>query len=186
VTFSTDYIFDGTKDGGYFESDPPCPINAYGRSKVLGETLALDANPESLIIRTSWLLSGTHRNFVTTILKRLSEGDVSVVNDQFGRPTLADDLAPVTLEALHRDLAGVLHLANQGVTTWYGITLEIAAMIGTGTSRVHPVPATDYPKPALRPANSVLDSERVEPLGLTPLPDYHDSLVRAVETLVQP
>jgi dTDP-4-dehydrorhamnose reductase len=181
VTFSTDYVFDGTKNGGYVESDPPCPINAYGRSKLLGERLAMEADSASLIVRTSWLLSGTHPSFLRSMIRLLGEGEVSVVNDQLGHPTLVDDLVPVTLEALDCELAGLLHLANQGVVTWCGLTLEIADMIGADTSRVHPVATADYPTPALRPANSILDSERIGPSGLRPLPDYHDSLSRAVE-----
>jgi dTDP-4-dehydrorhamnose reductase len=180
LTFSTDYVFDGTKDGGYVESDVPSPVNAYGRSKLLGERLAREANPDSLIVRTSWLLSGTHPNFIRTMIRLLAEGDVSVVNDQFGHPTLVDDLAPAALEALDLDLVGILHLANQGVTSWYGLTLEIATITGTDTSRVRPVPTADYPTPAVRPTNSILDSERVGPSGLTPLPEYHDSFTRVV------
>lgn len=180
ATFSTDYVFDGTKDGGYVESDPPCPINAYGRSKVLGEILALDAYQESLVVRTSWLLSVTHRNFVTTILKRLSEGDVTVVADQFGKPTLVDDLASGAIQAVGSGVAGLLHLTNEGVTTWFGVAQAVAEAAGYDPSSVHPCSSAGYASVAARPRNSVLDSEKPGRYNLTTLPQWNTSLVRAL------
>ncbi len=182
VTFSTDYVFDGSKEGGYVESDAPNPINAYGRSKLLGERLALEADPDALIVRTSWLMSGTHPSFVRTMLRLIAEGDVSVVNDQIGRPTLVDDLASATLETLDRGLTGLVHLANDGVTTWYELALEIAGIAGMDGDGVHPCTTVDYPTPAARPANSVLDSERLS----SPMPSYRASLVVAVQSLLRP
>ena len=179
ISFSTDNVCDGTKDGGYVESDEPNPVNAYGRSKLLGEQLALDANPDTLIVRTSWLLSGTHRNFASTMLQMVAEGEVSVVNDQFGRPTLVDDLAPAVLEATDRGLDGVLHLANAGVTTWYDLARQIVDLAGLDSGRVHACSTADYPTPAERPANSVLDSERL----LDAMARYEVSLVAAVKSL---
>ncbi|GMQ94582.1 MAG: dTDP-4-dehydrorhamnose reductase [Acidimicrobiia bacterium] len=180
VTFSTDYVFDGTKAGGYVESDTPNPISAYGRSKLLGERLAFGANPDALIIRTSWLLSGTHPNFALTMLRLLAKGDVSVVNDQFGRPTLVDDLAPATLKAMDDGLTGVLHLANVGVTTWFDLARQVADIAGLDSGRVHPCSTSQYPTPAARPLNSVLDSERLS----NPMPPYEASLESAVRSLL--
>ena len=184
VTFSTDYVFDGTKDGGYVESDTPNPINAYGRSKLLGERLALEANPEALIVRTSWLLSGTHPNFIAKMLELLAKGDVSVVSDQFGRPTIVDDLALATVEAMNRGVTGLLHLTNDGTTTWYRLACEIAGVAGMDSGRLHPCATADYPTPAMRPANSVLDSERIASSGVTPMPLYRYSLRRAVQRAI--
>ncbi len=181
VTFSTDYVFDGTKDGGYVESDAPNPINAYGRSKLLGERLALEANPDALIIRTSWLLSGTHPNFALTMLRLLGKRDVSVVNDQFGRPTLVDDLARATLEAVDDGVTGVLHLANVGVTTWFELARQVADIAGLDSARVHPCATAEYPTLAARPPNSVLDSERLS----SPMPRYEASLTAAVQSLLR-
>ncbi len=180
VTFSTDYVFDGTRDGGYVESDTPNPVNVYGRSKLLGETLALDVNPESLIIRTSWLLSGTHRNFVTTILKRLSEGDVTVVADQFGKPTFVNDLAKGAMQAIGSSAAGLLHITNEGVTTWFGIAQAVAEVAGYDPGSVHPCTSTESTSAAIRPSNSVLDSEMCVGHGLAALPLWNDSLVLAL------
>jgi dTDP-4-dehydrorhamnose reductase len=185
VTFSTDYVFDGSKQGRYVESDPTDPINVYGQTKLEGERLALEAHPEALVVRTSWVLSGTHHNFAATMLDLISRGEVRVVDDQKGRPTLVDDLAPATLEAVRAGVTGVLHLTNQGVTTWFGLARDIAGLAGLDPERVIPIPTSDFPRPARRPANSVLDSERLDDLGLEPLPDYHQSLNRAVDQLVK-
>ena len=181
VTFSTDYVFDGTKDGGYVESDAPSPINAYGRSKLLGERLAMEANPGSLIVRTSWLLSGTHPNFASTMIRLISEGDVTVVNDQSGRPTLVNDLAPKTMEVMADGLSGILHLANDGITTWYELAIEIADLAGLDRRHVHACPAAEYSTSARRPTNSVLDSERMRRC----LPPYGPALSAVVRSLLQ-
>jgi len=181
VTFSTDYVFDGSKEVGYVESDVPNPINAYGRSKLLGEQLAHEADPDALIVRTSWLLSGTHRNFASTMLRLVAEGDVSVVNDQFGRPTLVDDLAPATLKAMDAGLTGILHLANVGATSWFELARQVANIAGLDGGRVHPCTTAEYPTLAPRPANSVLDSERLS----DPMPPYEPSLTSAVRSLLQ-
>lgn len=183
VTFSTDYVFDGAKDGAYVETDPPNPINAYGRTKLAGEIAALDANPDTLVVRTSWVLSGTHPNFAATMLRLAEAGTVRVVDDQHGHPTLVDDLAAGTLSALDAGATGLLHLTNSGVTTWFGLARDVAAMAGLDPDRIEPISTAEYPTPARRPANSVLESVRIAGLGIEPLPDYHDSLRAAVVRL---
>ena len=180
VTFSTDYVFDGSKDGAYTEDDEPSPINAYGRTKLEGERAGLAANPMALVVRTSWLMSGTHPNFAATMLRLINEGQVKVVDDQRGHPTFVDDLATGSLAALDAGATGVLHLTNTGTTTWYGLAREIAAAGGLDPERVKPTTTAEFPTRAARPANSVLDSIRLEELGIDPLPDYHESLERAV------
>ena len=176
VTISTDYVFDGSKDGPYVESDEPCPLNAYGASKRLGEELALKANPDSLVVRTSWLLSSTHRNFITAILNSVGEGGAIVVADQRGRPTFVDDLAPSILEALSCEVAGILHLANAGTTTWYELAREAVEVAGMDPDLVEPCTTAQYPTKARRPLNSVLASERLDDVGMESLPHYRDSL----------
>jgi dTDP-4-dehydrorhamnose reductase len=179
VTFSTDYVFDGEKETGYVESDEPNPLNVYGRTKLEGERLALDAHPAPLVLRTSWLLSPTHRNFLTTMLERMAEGEVSVVTDQRGRPTFVDDLARATLDGVAARISGILHLANQGEATWFRLAREIAALAGFDPELVRPTTSAELGRPARRPANSVLDSERLE-RGRSPLVDYHAPLEHAV------
>jgi dTDP-4-dehydrorhamnose reductase len=183
VTYSTDYVFDGTKSGAYIESDPTAPINAYGRTKLAGERLALEANSDSLVVRTSWLMSGTHRNFASIMLDLIAKQDVTVVADQHGRPTLVNDLVDGTLKALDAGASGILHMANTGETTWYELARTVASIAGLDPGRVSPCTTAEYPTEAARPENSVLDSERLKTLGLSPLPDFHGSLERAVVEL---
>jgi dTDP-4-dehydrorhamnose reductase len=183
VTFSTDYVFDGTKPDPYVETDDPNPISAYGRTKLEGERLAVAAHPEALVIRTSWLMSGTHPSFAATMLRLIAAGPVQVVDDQHGHPTFVDDLAAATLAAVDAGATGILHLTNQGTTTWFGLAREIAELAGLDAERVQPVSTEAFPRPAPRPANSVLDSMRLDELGLAPLPDYHASLPAAVAEL---
>jgi dTDP-4-dehydrorhamnose reductase len=173
VTFSTDYVFDGEKETGYVESDEPNPLNVYGRTKLEGERLALDAHPAALVVRTSWLLSPTHRNFLTTMLERLAEGEVSVVDDQRGRPTFVDDLARGTLDAVEARVSGILHLTNQGETTWFELAREIAELAGFEPDLVKPTTGAALGRRALRPRNSVLDSERLGQAKLSPLPRWN-------------
>ena len=185
ITFSTDYVFDGSKPTGYFESDATNPLSVYGLTKLEGEELALLANPESLIVRTSWLLSGTHPNFAAKMIDLIEKGHVNVVTDQRGRPTVVDDLAAATLAGFEAGATGILHLANSGETTWYELAREVAELAGLDPNRVAPCTTADYPRPAARPANSILDSERFADLGIEPLPSYQDSLASVVHDLLR-
>jgi dTDP-4-dehydrorhamnose reductase len=167
VTFSTDYVFDGQAARPYLESDETNPISAYGRSKLEGEQLALAANPAALVIRTSWLISGTHPNFVATMLQVAKEGQPArVVNDQYGCPTVARDLARATLTAIEAEVSGVLHLTNQGPTTWFELALASIEMAGLDPSVVTSCTTAEFPTAATRPAYSVLGSERASQLDL--------------------
>jgi dTDP-4-dehydrorhamnose reductase len=168
VTYSTDYVFDGRSDVPYVESSVPNPQSVYGASKLDGEGRALEANPESLVIRTSWVISGTHPNFVSVMLRLASEGTVDVVTDQRGHPTLATDLARATADLLERGASGVVHVTNQGTTTWFGLAKQVVELGGLDPSRVRPCMTEQFPRPAKRPANSVL-------------PDYRDGLDGIVE-----
>ncbi|HSJ72577.1 MAG TPA: dTDP-4-dehydrorhamnose reductase [Acidimicrobiia bacterium] len=183
VTFSTDYVFDGTKSGGYVESDHTAPINVYGRTKREGEVLTLETNPDALVVRTSWVMSGTHRSFASVMLDLIGRGDVKVIDDQRGRPTFVDDLASATMSAIDADGHGILHLTNSGEASWYEIALQIAELAGFDPDRVHACSTADYPTAAKRPENSVLDSERRESLGLASLPDYREALSSAISRL---
>lgn len=185
VTYSTDYVFDGTSVDGYVESDHPHPINAYGRTKLEGERLAVANHPEALVIRTSWVLSGTHLNFAASMLRLISDGPVKVVDDQRGRPTLVDDLAHATMDAVDRGATGILHLANEGTTTWFGLAREIAVIADLDPDRVTPCSTDEFPRPAPRPSNSILVSERLGPLGMDPLPSYRVGLPAVVAGLVE-
>lgn len=184
ITFSTDYVFDGRKETPYVESDSPNPFSAYGRTKLEGERRALEANPDALVIRTSWVLSGTHSNFAATMLRLLRRGPVDVVTDQIGKPTLTDDLAVGVLECLEEDVTGILHLANGGPVSWFELAREIAELAGLDPEQVRPTTSEHFKRPAPRPANSVLDSERLPRLAVNPLPDHRTTLPAVVESLM--
>jgi dTDP-4-dehydrorhamnose reductase len=183
VTFSTDYVFDGEAEGTYTESATPSPINAYGRSKLEGERLALASDSNVLIVRTSWVMSGTHPSFASKMLELISRGPVQVVDDQRGHPTFADDLAIATMAAIQAGASGILHLTNRGETTWFGLAREIAEIAGFDQELVIACATSDFPRPARRPRNSVLESERLAGLGVPPLPHYRQSLETAIHLL---
>ncbi len=184
VTISTDYVFDGESEMPYVESSLPNPVNVYGASKLEGERLALEANPSTLVIRTSWVLSGTHRNFVATMLRLARSRSIEVVDDQRGHPTLVDDLALGIQRAITVGATGPLHLTNSGTVTWYGLAREAVAIAGLDPDRLSRCMTEDYPTPARRPRNSVLSSERLADLGIEPLPPYRPGLERAVHDLL--
>jgi dTDP-4-dehydrorhamnose reductase len=184
VTFSTDYVFDGEKADSYAESDATGPLNVYGESKLTGEGMALEANPESLIIRTSWVLSGTHPNFVTTMIDLIRRGPVKVVDDQRGRPTMAEDLAAGTIAALRAGATGLLHMTNAEEMTWFDLAGEIADMADLDPDNVDPCSTEEFPRPARRPRNGCLRSERLAELELSELPSFRPALERAVRQIV--
>ncbi|HEX2154316.1 MAG TPA: dTDP-4-dehydrorhamnose reductase [Acidimicrobiia bacterium] len=181
ITYSTDYVFDGQGQRPYLESDMTDPVNAYGRSKLVGEREALVTDASILVIRTSWVLSATHRNFVTAILSRARQGQpLKVVADQRGCPTIAADLAVATLAGLEAEATGLLHLTNRGETTWFDLARTAIEAADLDSSLVSPCPTEDYPTPARRPAYSVLGSEVAPKLGLEPLPHWTSSIESVV------
>lgn len=182
---STDYVFDGTANRPYRPGDPTNPQSVYGASKLEGEKEARQLNPQSLIIRTSWVYSSHGKNFVKTMLRLFAEREeVKVVNDQTGSPTYAADLADAILQIISRDffLPGIYHYANRGVITWYDLAVAIRDMTGS-SCRVTSISTSDYPTPARRPAWSVLDTSDLEmAYGITP-PDWRESLERCLKKL---
>lgn len=182
VTYSTDYVFHGNGTRPYREDDTIDPINAYGRSKRVGEELVLHHG--GLVIRTSWVVSGTHPNFVATMLRLTGEGrELKVVDDQRGRPTVASDLAAATLSAVELGVTGILHLANHGETTWFELARTAVALAGRPPEMIRPCATAEYPTPARRPAYSTLDTSRAETLGVPPMPHWRDSLPAVVAAL---
>jgi dTDP-4-dehydrorhamnose reductase len=181
VTFSTDYVFPGSGSTPYVESSETGPINAYGRSKLVGEHLALEA--DALVIRTSWLVSGTHPNFLATMLGRSRDQVLKVVDDQQGSPTITDDLARVVVESIDHAVTGLLHLTNSGTATWFEFARAAVEVAGGIPDQIVPCSTADHPTPAKRPSYSVLESERLGELGLDRLPPWRESLGSVVEEL---
>jgi dTDP-4-dehydrorhamnose reductase len=154
---STDYVFDGTKREPYVESDPVNPQSAYGRTKLAGERVTAEANPRHYIVRTSWLFGPGGKNFVETMLGLGPE--VRVVDDQVGSPTFTGHLADALARLARTEDYGVHHLTASGSCSWVEFAREIFARAGSDT-RAEPCTTADFPRPAPRPAYSVLGSER--------------------------
>lgn len=185
VSYSTDYVFDGSMDRPYVEEDRPQPINAYGRSKLLGERFALSANSRALVIRTSWVLSGTHPNFVSSMIRNARSGPFSVVDDQWGRPTHVQDLVDATFRALDVGASGIVHITNAGDTTWFRLAQEIIDAAGLDSSLVAPCDSQSFSRPAPRPVNSRMESTRLERLGLSSLPPWQRRIPEVVDQVLQ-
>ncbi len=182
---STDYVFDGTKPEPYHEWDQPSPASVYGASKLAGER-ELDSG--STIVRTSWVCGYHGGNMVKTILRLASEHDtLSFVDDQRGHPTFADDLAAMILRLVVDRRPGTFHVTNQGAVSWYEFAREVLIAAGQDPGRVRPVATADLqpPRPALRPANSVLDNSALRLSALSPLDDFRVPLGRLVPRLLE-
>lgn len=188
---STDYVFDGRGRGGdptdgYDEDDPRAPLNAYGRSKAAGEehVAALGQAVPWQIVRTSWLFGDGRVNFVKTIRRLLGEREMlTVVDDQRGCPTYADDLAGVLAWLVSGRHRGIFHAANQGDCTWYDLARETASACGADPDRVLACTSAQFPRPAARPACSILRSRRLEAAGCPPRPTWQDAVARYVARL---
>lgn len=178
---STDYVFSGEGNRAWREGDLVAPLSAYGLSKAAGEKAVRDSGADALVIRTSWVFSAHGSNFVKTMLRVGSErAEVSVVDDQYGRPTSAADLALAVLDCgtllrADRTLAGSTHFANDGATTWKAFAVAVLdegrAMGFPIQAKVTGIPTSAYPTPATRPAWSVLDTSGLEErFGLRPRP----------------
>jgi dTDP-4-dehydrorhamnose reductase len=184
---STDYVFDGTSPLPYLEWDAPNPMSVYGRSKLAGEREVQSLLPGASVVRSSWICGRFGRNMVKTILRMASsEEPLRFVDDQRGCPTFASDLAAMVVRLAIARLPGVFHVTNQGPTSWYGFARDVLAAAGQDPDRVTPIktPDLDPPRPAPRPANSVLDNAALRLLGLPLLADYHEPLERTVKYLL--
>lgn len=184
VHVSTDYVFGGDGREPYDEDDPPAPRNAYGRSKLAGERAVLAALPSAYVVRTAWVYGATGRNFVKTMARLAGERDtLAVVDDQRGSPTWSRDLA-VGLVALAERAPdpGVYHCTNAGVTTWCGLARAVFEELGLDPARVRPTSSEAFPRPAARPAWSVLGDRRWRAAGLSPLRPWREALHAAFVT----
>jgi dTDP-4-dehydrorhamnose reductase len=196
IHLSTDYVFDGSKEGAYNERDPVAPLGAYGRSKLAGEQAVASANPDHIILRTAWVYSPYGRNFVKTMLRAAEiREELSVVNDQRGNPTSAMDLAAGILAiAAHRlrgsgaSDAGIYHMTASDEATWADFAdfiFTCSAASGGPVARVERVTSDQYPTPVRRPANSRLDCTKAAKTFGISLPEWHDSVRDCVNRLVE-
>jgi len=207
VHYSTDYVFDGSGDTPWVETDAPGPLSVYGATKLEGEQLIAAANPRHLIFRTSWVYAARGGNFAKTMLRLAQERDkLTVINDQFGAPTGADLLADVTAHAIRlvtqrrvatsgnatpEALAGLYHLVASGNTTWFDYAKQVLAQaqivqptIQIKATQVDPVPTSAFPTPARRPHNSRLNTQKLQStFGLT-LPPWQAGVNRMLAEIL--
>jgi dTDP-4-dehydrorhamnose reductase len=194
VHYSTDYVYDGTKNGAYLESDRPNPLNAYGRTKLAGDQAITQADCFHLILRTSWVYGARGQNFLLT-MRRLAQvnKELRVVNDQVGSPTWSRMIAEATSQILARllvkkeiDIQAVYHLSANGQVSWFGFAQAILTKLKIAAFNIHnlsPIPSAQYPTPAQRPRNSVLSKARLhQDFGIAP-PDWEQSLDLVIEEI---
>ncbi len=195
IHVSTDYVFDGCKGSPYLEADPTNPTGVYGRTKLDGELAAIANCSKTVIARTSWVYASTGKNFVRTMLAAADRhSTLKVVGDQQGCPTAATDLAGALLEMAlelqtgwRPDLAGVVHVAGTGSTTWHGLavaTFQAASMYGRAAPDVLAITTAEWPTPAHRPADSRLNCDRLARVFGITLPAWQQSLDTVVDALL--
>jgi dTDP-4-dehydrorhamnose reductase len=182
VHYSTDYVFAGQASAPYAIDQARAPLNAYGRSKALGEALLEQSGAHHLLLRTSWVYAPWGKNFVRTIARLAGERPtLSVVNDQLGRPSSAEQIARVTLELIGRGAAGTYHVSDDGQCTWFEFAQAIVAATGHAC-RVEPCSSAQFPSPAVRPSYSVLDLSATQAL-VGPLVHWRDCLADVMRRL---
>ncbi|CAA9203649.1 dTDP-4-dehydrorhamnose reductase [Flavobacterium bizetiae] len=178
IHISTDYVFDGSSSSALSEEADTNPINTYGESKLAGELACLKKNPNSIIIRTSWVYSKFGNNFVKTMQRLMQERDeINVVNDQIGSPTYAADLAKVMINIIRSSnwIPGIYNYSNEGEISWYEFALSIKEL-GGYKCKVEGIESSLYPTPAKRPRFSLLDKKKIKETYNLQIPDYKKSL----------
>jgi dTDP-4-dehydrorhamnose reductase len=178
VVVSTDFVFDGEKRTPYLETDATHPLGVYGATKLDGERAALSAHPLGVMVaRTQWLYGPRGKHFPRTIAQLARDkGKLKVVDDQIGAPTSTLELAPALWELLEKGEPGVYHAACTGSCSWFELTREIVRRLGLTTVELTPCPTAEFPRPARRPAYSVLDSSKLARLRGRPMADWRSAL----------
>jgi dTDP-4-dehydrorhamnose reductase len=180
IHISTDYVFDGTATSPYAETAPVSGLGVYGRTKAAGEAAALAVDATATIVRTAWLYAPRRKNFVATVLRLAAGGGaLRIVDDQFGQPTFARDVAGRIIEIIDRNTQpGVYHATNSGQATWFDFASEILRLWGYDNA-LQPICSGELQRPAPRPAFSVLGHEAWRATGLPPLRDWRSALASA-------
>ncbi|MFZ4718211.1 MAG: dTDP-4-dehydrorhamnose reductase [Ilumatobacteraceae bacterium] len=186
VTLSTDYVFDGELDRAYHEWDDTAPQSVYGITKLIGEREALVLGTSATVVRTSWVCGVHGTNMVKTIMRLAGEHpELAFVADQVGHPTFTQDLAPMLRRIALDRLSGVVHATNQGAVSWFEFAQSVVAAMGKDPGMVRPISTVELqpPRPAPRPANSVLDNAVLRQAGIPAMRDHRDALVETVRAL---
>lgn len=187
IHVSTDYVFDGETNLDYSEDDFTNPIGVYGESKLKGEELALENNPKTIILRTSWLYSEFNKNFVKTMLNLFSQKDeLGIVSDQFGQPTNANDLAEAIMNIIENPnkTFGVFHFSNYPETTWFEFAKKIAEF-SKSSVKLNALSTEQYPTPAKRPKRSTMSLDKIEKVYKIEPKHWENSLEECVNLLAQ-
>jgi dTDP-4-dehydrorhamnose reductase len=180
VYISTNFVFDGELDRPYTEFDQPNPISEYGASKLAGERAVSSLNPDHMIVRTGMVFDESGRNFVSSMLRLASEHPrLTVVDDQFGNPTYAADLAVGVLQLIEQSARGTFHLTNNGTVSWFTWATKIFEITGIDIP-VEPIPASEFKRDATPPSNGALDNLAAAALGID-LPNWLDALERCLQ-----
>jgi dTDP-4-dehydrorhamnose reductase len=185
IHISTDYVFNGQSPTPYKEDAPTDPVNLYGASKLKGEQLCQEANPDAIIIRTAWVYSSFGKNFVKTMIKLMQDRPaINVVNDQVGAPTYAADLAKCIMHIVATQTwqPGIYHYSNQGRISWYDFAVAIKELTGSACT-VNPIPSEQFPTPAKRPAFSLLDTQKIQHTFQCAIPSWKESLQQCIKLL---
>lgn len=187
IHISTDYVFDGTATEPYQEKMMPCPVSVYGRTKLAGEEAIKKSGCFYIIIRTAWLYSAFGNNFVKTILRLSAEKqELTVVSDQVGTPTYAEDLARAIVTIMGNEdrveHEGIYHYSNEGVCSWYDFATEIVRLSGNAC-KVCPVTTAEYPAKTKRPAYSVLDKSKIKEAFQVNVPEWKEALGRMMKEI---
>jgi dTDP-4-dehydrorhamnose reductase len=191
ITFSTDYVFSGNATSPYLPDTQLAPVNNYGQTKADGEQMAIAANENTIVIRTSWVFSSHGNNFVKTMMRLMKERDaLNIVGDQKGRPTYAKDLALATIQMLvlintGNTIKGIYHYANTGETTWYEFAEKIKELAGLECN-LTAITSDQFPTPAKRPNYSVLDTHRIEQDLNIRIPHWEIALKECIQKLQHP
>ena len=183
IYISTDYVFDGTKEGEYVETDVPNPVNVYGSSKFKGEQHVQELLEKYYIVRTSWVFGINGNNFIKTMRRLgLERDELNIVHDQVGSPTYTADLAPLLVDMIETDKYGVYHVTNEGFCSWYEFANEIFEQSEIEV-KVSPISTDKYPTLAKRPLNSRLNKHKLVKAGFKPLPNWNESLHHYIQLL---
>ena len=185
IHVSTDYVFDGENNLAYTEEDFTNPLGVYGASKLAGDELALEVNPCSVILRTSWVYSEFGKNFVKTMLNLFAtKEELSIVADQFGQPTNANDLAEAIMKIIKSEkiTPGIFNFSNLGRISWFDFAEKIAEL-SEAKIKLNAIETSQYPTPAKRPKNSVLDLDKISKTYAIQLKPWEESLEDCVQIL---
>lgn len=196
VHYSTDYVYDGSKQGPWVETDVPNPLNVYGTTKLAGDEAIAAVSGDYLILRTSWVYGSRGSNFLLTMLRLARQrAELQIVDDQTGSPTTSECIAQATAQILAQVTApgggglagrsGLYHLTSSGATTWFGFARAFLSRQGESCPQLTPIPTCDYPVPAKRPMNSVLSCARVAEAFGVRMPAWEDALELVLETLAE-